>query len=195
VTLQEACDIVFRGAIKVSTLRLEADAGMSRYSKSAGASSRRCEAWRGMTAKCQEKRRGRASTLTESGSNGLSEMDRVSSALVALKQTTRELKSASRNTSQQSIARSRRVASNRRRPAGLRKGTAAKDEGRGQGGAQYLEPHALLGTKRADDVNSDNCAAYAATRPPAAARRDLEVLRAACSTGTSTRPPYRGSRP
>jgi len=35
------------------------------------------------------------------------------------------------------------------------------------------------GKKRADDVNSDNCTAYAADRPAAAARRDLEVLRAA----------------
>jgi integrase len=35
------------------------------------------------------------------------------------------------------------------------------------------------GKKRADDVNSDNCTAYALDRPAAAARRDLEVLRAA----------------
>lgn len=35
------------------------------------------------------------------------------------------------------------------------------------------------GKKRAEDVNSDNCAAYAKDRKPAAARRDLEVLRAA----------------
>jgi integrase len=35
------------------------------------------------------------------------------------------------------------------------------------------------GKKRADDVNADNCNAYANDRPPAAARRDLEVLRAA----------------
>jgi len=34
------------------------------------------------------------------------------------------------------------------------------------------------GKMRASDVNSDNCAAYAKDRPPAAARRDLEVLRA-----------------
>jgi len=33
--------------------------------------------------------------------------------------------------------------------------------------------------KRADDVNAETCIAYAKTRPPAAARRDLEVLRAA----------------
>jgi integrase len=33
--------------------------------------------------------------------------------------------------------------------------------------------------KRADDVNAENCLAYAKGRPPAAARRDLEVLRAA----------------
>jgi integrase len=35
------------------------------------------------------------------------------------------------------------------------------------------------GTKRADDVNSMSCEAYAKDRPAAAARRDLEVLRAA----------------
>jgi len=35
------------------------------------------------------------------------------------------------------------------------------------------------GKKRTDDVNSENCAAFALNRPPAAARRDLEVLRAA----------------
>lgn len=35
------------------------------------------------------------------------------------------------------------------------------------------------GAKRADDVNSDNCIAYASDRKPSAARRDLEVLRAA----------------
>lgn len=35
------------------------------------------------------------------------------------------------------------------------------------------------GKLRSDDVNADNCEAYAKDRPPAAARRDLEVLRAA----------------
>jgi integrase len=35
------------------------------------------------------------------------------------------------------------------------------------------------GTKRADDVNVESCEAYAKDRPQAAARRDLEVLRAA----------------
>ncbi len=35
------------------------------------------------------------------------------------------------------------------------------------------------GNKRAEDVNAENCNAYAKDRPPAAARRDLEVLRAA----------------
>lgn len=34
-------------------------------------------------------------------------------------------------------------------------------------------------SKRADDVNSENCIAYAKDRSPAAARRDLELLRAA----------------
>lgn len=35
------------------------------------------------------------------------------------------------------------------------------------------------GSKRADEVTATNCEAYAIDRPPAAARRDLEVLRAA----------------
>lgn len=35
------------------------------------------------------------------------------------------------------------------------------------------------GTKRADDVNNETCEAYTKDRPQAAARRDLEVLRAA----------------
>jgi len=35
------------------------------------------------------------------------------------------------------------------------------------------------GKKRAEDVNAENCNAYSQDRPPAAARRDLEVLRAA----------------
>jgi integrase len=35
------------------------------------------------------------------------------------------------------------------------------------------------GKKRADDVNAENCEAYAKDRPASAARRDLEVLRAA----------------
>jgi integrase len=35
------------------------------------------------------------------------------------------------------------------------------------------------GKKRADDVNAENCKAYAKDRPASAARRDLEVLRAA----------------
>ena len=34
------------------------------------------------------------------------------------------------------------------------------------------------GSKRAEDVNAENCTAYAKDRPQAAARRDLEVLRA-----------------
>lgn len=34
-------------------------------------------------------------------------------------------------------------------------------------------------SKRADEVTAENCTAYAKDRPPAAARRDLEVLRAA----------------
>lgn len=107
VTLQEACNIVYRGAIKVSTLKLEAGRGNVDIFRVGRRWFTTLRSVREMRNRCQGKRKAPGSTLTESEGNGLSEMERVSSALVALSQTTRELKSASRNTSPVSTGRRR----------------------------------------------------------------------------------------
>lgn len=107
VTLQEAVDIVYRGTIKVSTLRLEADRGNLEIFKVGRRQFTTLRSVREMQEKCRAKPKARGSTLTGSASNGLSEMERVSSALVALKQTTKALKSSSQNTSRQNTDRPR----------------------------------------------------------------------------------------
>lgn len=98
ITLEEACKLVFRGTIKPSTLRLEATRGNVEVFKVGRRHFTTLRSVRGMSERCREKRKARGSILTESASNGLSEMDRVSSALVALNQTTSRLKRSSRNT-------------------------------------------------------------------------------------------------
>src|ERR1700759_4309264 len=105
ITLQEACDIVFRGAIKVSTLRLEADRGNVEIFKVGRRQFTTLRSVREMREKCRANPKGRGSILIGTGSTGLSETERVSSALVALRQTTRALKSSSRNTSRGSTDR------------------------------------------------------------------------------------------
>jgi hypothetical protein len=98
VTLQEAVDLVYRGTIKVSTLLIEADRGNVDIFKVGRRWFTTLRSVREMKERCRGKRKAPGSTLTGSASNGLSEMDRVSSALVALNQTTRALKRSSRNT-------------------------------------------------------------------------------------------------
>ena len=99
VTLQEACDIVFRGTIKVSTLRLEASRGNVDVFMVGRRQFTTLRSVRGMRDKCQGNRKARASISTATESNGLSETANISSALVTLSQTTRALKNNSRNTS------------------------------------------------------------------------------------------------
>jgi hypothetical protein len=50
------------------------------------------------------------------------------------------------------------------------------------------------GDKMLVDVTARNCRAYAHARPPVAARRDLETLRAAIDTGTRNMDPCQVSR-
>lgn len=107
VTLQEACDLVYRGAIKVSTLKLEAGRGNVDIFRVGRRWFTTLRSVREMRDRCQGKRRAPGFTSIESAGSGLSEMDRVSSALVALSQTTRELKSGSRNTSPANTGRRR----------------------------------------------------------------------------------------
>jgi hypothetical protein len=105
ITLKEAASMVYRGKISASTLLLEAGRGNVDIFKVGRRWFTTLRSVREMSERCQGKRRGPGSTSIESGSNGLSEMDRVSSALVALSQTTRALKSSSRNTSPESTDR------------------------------------------------------------------------------------------
>lgn len=98
VTLQEACDIVFRGVVKVSTLRLEATRGHLEIFKVGRRLFTTLRSVREMREKCRENPKGHGFTATELAKRSLSEMDQSSSALVALSQKTRELKRSSRNT-------------------------------------------------------------------------------------------------
>ena len=98
VTLQEAVDIVYRGRIEVSTLRLMADRGHLEIFKVGRKWFTTLRSVREMKNTCPGNRKVPGSGSTRNAGSGLSEMERVSSALVALKQTTRALKSGSRNT-------------------------------------------------------------------------------------------------
>lgn len=110
VTLQEACDIVYRGTIKVSTLRLMADRDQVQIFKVGRRWFTTLRSVREMKDRCPGNRKVPASISTVNASNGLSETDRATSALVALRQTTRALKRNSPNTSlpNTSLQRSRR---------------------------------------------------------------------------------------
>jgi hypothetical protein len=98
VKLQEACDIVFRGAVKVSTLRLEATRGRLEIFKVGRRQFTTLRSVRDMRDKCRENPKARGSTEIEREKRSLSETDQSSSALVALSQKTRELKRSLRNT-------------------------------------------------------------------------------------------------
>jgi hypothetical protein len=98
VTLQEAVDIVYRGTIEVSTLRLMADRGHLHIFKVGRKWFTTLRSVREMKHTCPGNRKAPASGLIKNAGNGLSEMERASSALVALSETTRALKRNSRNT-------------------------------------------------------------------------------------------------
>lgn len=99
ITLQEACDLAFRGNITVSSLRVEARRGNLEVFRVGRRDFTTLNAIREMRKKCQGARKAPASTLTPVEVNGLSETDRVSFALDALNQTTKALKSDSGNIS------------------------------------------------------------------------------------------------
>lgn len=62
-----------------------------------------------MVKQCRVDQKGQGFTLIRGGNNGLSETDRVSSALAAANETVAKLKSSSRNTSATSTSPSRQV--------------------------------------------------------------------------------------
>src|SRR3954468_3855719 len=102
ITLQEACDFVFRGNIKVPTLRAHVERKELRIFRIGRRDFTTKRFVREMQQLCQDERTGRISTLTPGERLGQSAMERASSALAALNQTTRALKSSSPNTSQAS---------------------------------------------------------------------------------------------
>ena len=98
ITLQEACELAFRGNITVSSLRVEARRGNLDIFRVGRRDFTTLNAIREMRKRCQGARKAPASTLTPDVTNGLSETDRALYALDALNQTTKALKGGSGNT-------------------------------------------------------------------------------------------------
>ena len=99
ITLQEACELAFRGNITIASLRVEARRGNLEVFRVGRRDFTTLNAIREMRRKCLGARKDRASISTRRENNGLSETEQVSCALDALSQTTKALKSSSRNTS------------------------------------------------------------------------------------------------
>jgi hypothetical protein len=100
LTLKEASDL---HRLKVSTLRAEAARGRLDIFRLGKRDYTTLESLRSMVRKCQDAARARASTSTGNESNGLSEMERASSAQVALKQTVVALRNGLPNISARNI--------------------------------------------------------------------------------------------
>jgi len=99
ITLQEACDLAFRGNITIASLRVEARRGNLEVFRVGRRDFTTLNAIRDMRKKCRGDHKAPASISIPDATSGLSETDRVSYALGALEQTTKMLKSASGNTS------------------------------------------------------------------------------------------------
>lgn len=105
--LSAACDVHFRGLITPATLRAAAGRGslvIYKIGKRQFTTSRDIRAW---VDRCREQPKARGSISTQSGDNGSSETDRISSAQVALTATLEKLKSSSQPTSETSSSRQR----------------------------------------------------------------------------------------
>jgi hypothetical protein len=104
ITLKEACAL-YGNKFTVSTLRAEYSRGRLEIFRLGKRDYTTVQSMQEMISKCREEVRRRASTLTESGGNGLSETARASSALAALSQTVTALKQGLPRISGQSIRR------------------------------------------------------------------------------------------
>lgn len=107
MTLKEACSRVFDGAFKVSTLRAEHQRGRLTIYKIGRRHFTTLRDLQEMKKKCLVAQKERASISTRNANSGQSETERLSSALVALNQTTQALKGSSPNTSPGSTDRRR----------------------------------------------------------------------------------------
>ena len=160
ITLAEACEIFPRAKLTISTLRAEADRGHLDIFRLGKRDYTTVRSMRAMVSKCQEESRRRGCISTQNVDNGLSEMAQVSSARAALNQTVTGLKAADILLT---------YASQHLPYTATAKNVSYHIEALDQ----------WWGDKRLSDVTAGNCRAYAKTKTPAAARRDLETLRAA----------------
>jgi hypothetical protein len=103
ITLKQACETVFGGAFKVSTLRAEAERGRLTIYRIGKRDFTTRKDLNRMRDKCRVQREGHTSTSTQSGESGLSETDQVLSAQAAAKAAVQRLKDFSRATSDKSI--------------------------------------------------------------------------------------------
>ena len=87
VTLKEACDIVFRGTVKPSTLKAEADRGNLPIAKIGKRWFVRIGDVRQLFDRCRAEPKGQGYISTKRANPGSSGMDHASSALAALKRT------------------------------------------------------------------------------------------------------------
>lgn len=99
ITLKRAVEEFFDNSLTVASLRAEQRRGNLAVYRIGKRDFTTIHDLREMQEKCRVGRKGHAFTLTEGGANGLSERERISSALAALNQTARALKKDSRNTS------------------------------------------------------------------------------------------------
>lgn len=106
ITLKDAAS---HFGYKVSTLRTEADRGRLTIYRIGNRYYTTPNDIREMVKKCRVDLKGRDFTLIQGASSGLSETDRVSSALAAANETVLRLKNSSRNTSGISTSQSRQV--------------------------------------------------------------------------------------
>jgi hypothetical protein len=105
ITLKRACQEFGNGQFTVATLRAEMRRGNLETYRIGNRDFTTLRDLREMQQKCRASRKGRAFTLIKDEGNGLSETDRISSALAALNQTTKALKNSLPNTSVASTAR------------------------------------------------------------------------------------------
>lgn len=99
LTLKDACERVFDGAFTIATLRAEHRKGNLEIYRIGRRDFTTLRDIQEMKKKCRVAHRGPVYTSTRGGDNGQSEMERRSSALVALNQTTQALKRSSQNIS------------------------------------------------------------------------------------------------
>jgi hypothetical protein len=104
ITLQEACDLIYRGNITQLSLLAKAKKKQLRIFKLGRTNFTTKRFIREMQEQCLDDQKVPGPTSTRVASSGQSETDRTSSALAALSQTTRELKQCSRNTSRPSTS-------------------------------------------------------------------------------------------